>query len=84
VKVNVAYAHHVWAIDFQADHLEHGIGFKIASIIDEHTQMVLDDTMDVSITGEDLVDILERLALTHSMPKALRTDKGPELTVDYR
>jgi putative transposase len=78
--VKAAYAHHVWAIDFQADHLEDGTGFKIASIIDEHTRQVLDDTVDVSITGEDLVDILERLALTHGMPKVLRMDNGPELT----
>jgi transposase InsO family protein len=42
--------------------------------------LVLDDTVDVSITGEDVVDILERLALTHGMPKILRMDNGPELT----
>ena len=36
--------------------------------------------MDTSITGEDVVDILERLALTHGMPKVLRMDNGPELT----
>jgi len=46
----------------------------------ERTRLVLDDTVDVSITEEDVVDILERLALTHSMPKVLRMDKGPELT----
>jgi transposase InsO family protein len=74
------YPGHVWAIDFQADHLEDGTGFKIASIIDEHTRQVLDDTVDVSITGEDVVDILERLALTHGMPKVSRMDNGLELT----
>jgi len=42
------YRNHVWAIDFQADHLEDGTGFKIASIIDEHTRVILDDTVDVS------------------------------------
>jgi len=74
------YPGHVWAIDFQADHLEDDTGFKIASIIDEHTRQVLDDTVDVSITGEDVVDILERLALTHGMPKVSRMDNGLELT----
>ncbi len=74
------YPRHVWAIDFQADHLEDGSGFKIASILDEQTRMVLDDTVDVSITGEDVVDILERLALVRGMPKVLRMDNGPELT----
>lgn len=74
------YRNHVWAIDFQADHLEDGTGFKIASIIDEHTRVILDDTVDVSITGEDLVGILERLSITHGLPAVLRMDNGPELT----
>lgn len=78
--VAAGYPHHVWAIDFQADHLEGGTGFKIGSIIDEHTRLVLDDTVDVSITGEDLVDILERLALVHGTPKLLRMDNGSEMT----
>jgi len=74
------YPHHVWAIHFQAGHLEDGTGFKVASIIDEHTRLVLDDTVDVSITEEDVVDILARLALTHGMPKVLHMDNGPEFT----
>lgn len=78
--VSAAYRNHVWAIDFQADHLEDGTGFKIASILDEHTRRILDDTVDVSITGEDLVGILERLSITHGLPAILRMDNGPELT----
>ena len=78
--MTAAYPHHVWAIDFQADHLEGGTGFNIASIIDEHTRLVLDDTVDVSITGEDLVGILERLSITHLRPVILRMDNVPELT----
>ncbi len=33
--VKAAYPHHVWAIDFQADHLDDGIGFTIARTIGE-------------------------------------------------
>ncbi len=68
--VSAQYRIHVWAIEFQADHLEDCTGFKIASIIDEHTRVVLDDTVDVSISGEDLVGILERLSITHGFPRA--------------
>ena len=71
IPLSAQYRNHVWAIDFQADHLEDGTGFKIASIIDEHTRVILDDTVDVSITGEDVVDILERFALVQSTPKVL-------------
>ena len=78
--VSLQYRNHVWAIDFQADHLEGGTGFEIASIVDEHTRVVLDDTVDVSITDEDLVGILERVGITHGFPAFLRMDNGPELT----
>ena len=47
-------------IDFKADQLEAGIGFKIASMIDKNTRLILDDTVGLSITGEDLVWVLER------------------------
>jgi len=67
-------------IDFQADNLEEGTVFKIASIIDKHTRVILDDTVNVSITGEDLVGILERLSITHGFPVFLRVDNGPEPT----
>lgn len=66
--VGAQYRNHVWAIDFQADHLEEGTGFKVASSIDEQTRVILDDSVDVSTTGEDLVGILERLSITHGFP----------------
>lgn len=47
-----------WAIDLPADHLEDGTGFTIASVLDEHTRLVLDYTVDVPITSEELVGIL--------------------------
>ncbi len=33
---------------------------------------------DVSITGEDITDLLDRLAVTHGLPDTLRMDNGPE------
>lgn len=77
--VIAAYRNHVWAIDFQHDHLEDGSGFKIASNLDEHTRLILDDTIDTSITGDDLTVILDRLALEHGHPELLRMDNGPEM-----
>jgi len=77
--VMAEYRNHVWAIDFQHDHLEDGTGFKIASILDEHTRMILDDTVDTSITGEDLTAILDSIALEHGFPEFLRMDNGPEM-----
>jgi transposase InsO family protein len=76
--VAAAYANHVWAIDFQNDRVEDGRAFKVASIVDEHTRESLDGTVDHSITGEDVVSILERIAAVRGYPAVLRMDNGPE------
>ncbi|ARG77883.1 transposase [Mycobacterium kansasii] len=52
----------VWAVDFQFDSTTDGRPFKIVSIIDEYTRECLGDKVDRSITGEDLIDELDRIA----------------------
>jgi putative transposase len=70
----------VWAADFQFDATTDGRPIKIVSIIDEHTRECLGGLVERSITGEDLIAELDRLAAqrgTH--PAVLRCDNGPEL-----
>jgi putative transposase len=50
----------VWAIDFQFDSTTDGKAIKIASMIDEHPRMSLLHMVERSITGERLVDELEK------------------------
>jgi transposase InsO family protein len=69
----------VWAIDFQFDSTTDGRAIKIATIIDEYTRQCLGGLVERSITGDDLVDELERLALQHGYPAVIRCDNGPEL-----
>ncbi|AGZ49206.1 integrase [Mycobacterium kansasii] len=70
----------VWAVDFQFDSTTDGRPFKIVSIIDEHTRECLGDKVDRSITGEDLIDELDRIAAQRgTYPNVLRCDNGPEL-----
>ncbi|NDC79292.1 MAG: hypothetical protein EBZ67_15705, partial [Chitinophagia bacterium] len=67
------------------DHLQDGSGFNIASILDEHTSVILDDTddtvdtVDTSITGEDLTENLDSITLEDGFPEFLRMDNGPEM-----
>ena len=69
----------VWAIDFQFDSTVDGKAIKIASMVDEHTRVSLLNLVDRSITGEDLVDELEKVfAAAGGPPKVLRMDNGPE------
>jgi transposase InsO family protein len=52
---------------------------KIVSIIDEHTRECLGGLVDRSITGDDLINELDRLAGQRGSPAVLRRDNGPEL-----
>jgi putative transposase len=69
----------VWAVDFQFDATTDGRPVKIVSIVDEHTRECLGGPVDRSITGEDLIDELDRLAEQRGYPAVLRCDNGPEL-----
>jgi len=69
----------VWAVDFQFDSTTDGRPVKIASIIDEHTRECLGGLVDRSITGDDLIDELDRLAAHRGYPAVRRCDNGPEL-----
>src|SRR4051812_5941190 len=69
----------VWAVDFQFDATTDGRPVKIVSIVDEHTRECLGGMVDRSITGDDLIDELDRLATVRGYPAVLRCDNGPEL-----
>jgi putative transposase len=70
----------VWAADFQFDATTDGRPIKLVSIIDEHTRECLGGMVERSITGEDLITELDRLAvLRGAYPAVLRCDNGPEL-----
>jgi putative transposase len=69
----------VWAVDFQFDATTDGRPVKIVSIVDEHTRECLGGLVDRSITGEDLINELDRLAAVRGYPGVLRCDNGPEL-----
>jgi putative transposase len=69
----------VWAIDFQFDSTVDGKAIKIASMADEHTRMSMLNIVERSITGDDLVDELEKVfAAAGGPPTVLRMDNGPE------
>jgi putative transposase len=69
----------VWAVDFQFDVTTDGRPIKIVSIIDEHTRECLGGLVERSITGEDLIAELDRLAGHRGYFGVLRRDNGPEL-----
>jgi transposase InsO family protein len=52
---------------------------QVVSIVDEHTRECLGGLVERSITGDDLIDELDRLAGQRGYPAVLRCDNGPEL-----
>jgi putative transposase len=67
----------VWAVDFQFDSTTDGRPIKIVSIIDEHTRECLGGMIQRSITGEDLITELARLA-----PSAAQSRRCCVVTTD--
>jgi len=69
----------VWAVDFQFDATTDGRPIKIVSIVDEHTRECLGGLVERSITADNLIDELDRLAAQRGYPTVVRCDNGPEL-----
>ena len=55
-------------MDFQFDATTDGRPVKIVSIVDEHTRECLGGLVDRSITADDLIDELDRLAAAARLP----------------
>lgn len=67
----------VWAVDFQFDVTTDRRPIKIVSIIDEHTRECLGDMVERSITGDHLIDELDRVAAQRgTYPAVLRVTMG--------
>jgi hypothetical protein len=49
----------------------------IVSIVDEHTRECLGGLVERNITGDGLIDELDRIATTRGYPAVLRCDNGP-------
>lgn len=81
LEVTADAPNRVWAVDFQFDVTTDGRPIKIVSIIDEHTRECLGGMVERNITGDHLVDELDRLAAVRgTFPTVLRCDNGPELS----
>jgi putative transposase len=66
----------VWAVDFPFDATTDGRPIKIVSIIDEHTRECLGGRVERSVTGEDLIDELDRLAGQRGYPRHCCIDRS--------
>jgi putative transposase len=73
-------ANQAWALDFVHDRLMDGRGFRVLAVIDEWSRESLAIEVDVSLTGERVKRVLERLSNGRGLAAIIHTDNGPEFT----
>jgi len=69
---------HVWCWDFVFDRTLNGSPLKWLSLVDEYTRECLALKVDRSLTSEDVIDTLAELFAIRGVPRAIRSDNGPE------
>ena len=67
---------HVWSYDFVFDQTDDGRQLKCLTVVDEFTRQGLAIRIGRSLTGRDVVRILDQLFEEHGRPACLRSDNG--------
>jgi putative transposase len=69
-----------WSMDFVHDQLVGGRAFRVLTVIDKWSrESVLLET-SFSLSGQSVVDALQRIAVGRAQPKAITVDHGTEFT----
>lgn len=71
---------HVWALDLAYDQTADCRTLKDLNSTDEFTKHALAIEVERSVTGDDIVTVLERLIMIHGAPGFVRMDNGTEMT----
>jgi putative transposase len=67
-----------WSMDFLSDGLVNGRRFRVLTIVDNVSRVSPAIAVGVSLTGERVVAVLERLRRTVGRPERIAIDNGPE------
>ncbi len=70
--------HERWSLDFLSDSLVDGRRFRVLTIVDNVSRVSPAIAVGVSLTGERVVGLLERLQRTTGTPQRIAIDNGPE------
>jgi Transposase and inactivated derivatives len=70
----------IWSMDFVMDALATGRRIKCLTIVDDYTRECLDIAVDHGISGAYVARVLETVGQFRGLPRAIRTDQGPEFT----
>ncbi len=70
--------HERWSLDFLTDRLVDGRRFRVLTFVDNVSRVSPAIEVGISLTGERVVAILERLRRTVGVPERIAIDNGPE------
>ena len=69
-----------WSADFMSDALYDGRPFRTFNVIDDYNREALRVEVDVSLTAERVLRVLDQLLVVRGRPERIRVDHGPEFT----
>jgi len=67
-----------WSTDFVTDSLFNGRRFRALTLVDNYSRECLAIEVGQRLRGEDVVNVLNRIELSHGLPESIRLDNGPE------
>lgn len=70
----------VWSMDFMSDALFDGRRLKLMTVVDNYTRESLAIKAGQGITGEQVTEVLAKIASDRPLPARIKCDNGPEFT----
>jgi len=67
-----------WSMDFMTDALACGRRFRVLTLVDHFSRVSPAIEVDFSLTGQRVVEVLDRVALSYGPPERIQVDNGPE------
>jgi putative transposase len=67
-----------WSMDFMSDALADGRRFRLLNVVDDWTRECLAIEVGRSLTGRNVVTVLEQIASSRGHPESIVSDHGPE------
>lgn len=77
-RQKVTHPDHVWSCDFVHDQTGSGAGFRIFTMVDEHTRECLALHAAWSLGSKDVIAVIAEVVARRGAPGHLRCDNGPE------
>jgi putative transposase len=77
-KSVVTAINEIWSMDFVSDALFDGRRIRALTVVDNFTRECLAIEVDAGLRGENVVEVLTRLAMCRQLPRFIKADNGSE------